>query len=309
MATSGINVESEIDQLYQLSLAEFVAARNALAAKLKAGGDKDNAARVRELGRPNVAAWAANTAYWTGRPEFDALMASTRRLQGAQAEGATGTALREAMKERREAHAAVMERAKSLLVAAGHGASQDTLRRVSGTLEALAAESAPADGVRVALGRLTRDLEPPGFEAVTQSAPGLPPAPRPTPGPSVQAPAEAESASRTGFSPAAERTSETRAEAREHARAELAEAERRLERAKREAREAVGARSVAEKRAQGARDELDEVTRRLSRAKERAGITDADAAAAREEAEGKAAALERAEAARDAARRSLRDLE
>ncbi|HKC13725.1 MAG TPA: hypothetical protein VKI41_17000 [Vicinamibacteria bacterium] len=309
MATSGVDVEAEIDRLYQLSLAEFVAARNALAARLKEGGDKDNAARVRELGRPNVAAWAANVAYWTARPEFDALTVSTRRLQSAQAEGSTGSALREAMKERREAHAAVMERAKSLLVAAGHGASQDTLRRVSGTLEALAAESAPVEGARVQPGRLIRDLEPPGFEAVTQFAHDLPPAPRPTPGPSVQAPAQAEGAPRTSISPAAERTSETRAESLEQARAELAEAEKRLERAKREAREAAGARSVAEKRAEGARDELDEVTRRLNRATERAGITAADAVAAREEAEQKTVALEQAEAARDAARRSLRDLE
>jgi hypothetical protein len=309
MATSGIDVEAEIDRLYQLSLAEFVAARNALAAKLKAGEDKDNAARVRELGRPNVAAWAANLAYWTARPEFDALMESTQRLQSAQAQGAAGTALREAMKERREANAAVMERAKSLLVAAGHGASQDTLRRVSGTLEALAAESARADGVRVPPGRLIRDLEPPGFEAVRQLAHDLPRAPRLTPGPPVPAPAEAESVSGTGPLPAAEGPSETRAEALKHARAELAEAERRLERGKREAREATGARSVAEKRAQGARDELAEVTRRLKRANERAEITAADEAAAREEAERKAAALDRAEAARDAARRSVRDLE
>ena len=309
MATSGVDVEAEIDRLYQLSPAEFVAARNALAARLKGGGDKDNAARVRELGRPSVAAWAANVAFWTARPEFDALTVSTRRLQSAQAEGTTGSALREAMKERREAHAAVMERAKSLLAAAGHGASQDTLRRVSGTLEALAAESAPADGARVHPGRLIRDLEPPGFEAVTPFAQDLPHAPRPTPGPSVQVPAEAESAPRTSLSRAAQRTSETRAEPLEHARAELAEAEKRLERAKREAREAAGARSVAEKRAEGARDELDEVRRRLKRAEERAGIIAADAAAAREEAEQKAVALGQAEAVRDAARRSLRDLE
>lgn len=78
MATSGIDVETEIDRLYQLSLAEFVAARNALAARLKSGGDKDNAARVRALARPNVPAWAANRAYWTARREFDALIGRTR---------------------------------------------------------------------------------------------------------------------------------------------------------------------------------------------------------------------------------------
>jgi hypothetical protein len=309
MATPGIDVEAEIDRLYQLSLAEFVPARNALSVKLKSGGDKENAARVRALGRPNVPAWAANLAHWSARREFDALIVSTRRLQSAQADGAAGTSLREAMKERREAHAAVMVRAESLLAAAGHGASPDILRRVSNTLEALAVEPERADGVRLHPGRLIRDLEPPGFEAVTQLAHDLSHAPRLTPGPTANALAEAERGSRTALSPAAERTNEPRAEALEHARAQLAEAERCFERAKREARDAAGARSVAEKRAEGARDELDEVNRRLQHAGERARLTAADATAAREEAERRAAARDRAEAARDVALRSLRDLE
>jgi hypothetical protein len=309
MAASGIDVETEIDRLYQLSLAEFVPARNALAARLKSGGDKDNAARVRALGRPNVPAWAANLAYWTARREFDALIVSTRRLQSAQTEGAAGTALREAMKERREATAAVMVRAESLLAAAGHGASQDALRRVSNPLEALAVEPARTDGIRLHPGRLIRDLEPPGFEALTQLAQDLSHAPRLNPGPTANPLAEVERASETAPSPAAARTNEPRAEALEQARADLAEAERHFERAQREAREAAGARSVAEKRAEGARDELDEVMRRLQHARERARLTADDATAAREEAERRAAARDRAEAAREAALRSLRALE
>jgi pilus assembly protein FimV len=309
MAASSVDVETEIDRLYQLSLVEFVAARNALAARLKSGGDKENAARVQALARPNVAAWAANLTYWTARREFGALILSTRRLQSTQAEGSAGMALRQATKERREAQAAVMARAESLLAAAGHGASQDTLRRVSNTLEALAVEPALADGVRIHPGRLIRDLEPPGFEAVTQLAHDLSDAPRLTSGPTANTLAEAERASTTGLSPAADRANGPRAAAVEHARAELAAAERSLERAKREAHEAAGARSLAEKRAEGARDELDEVTRRFQRAKERAGLTAADATVAQEEAEGKAAARDRAQAARDAALRALRDLE
>jgi hypothetical protein len=292
MATSDLDVEAETERLYQLPLAEFVAARNALAARLKSGGNKDDAASVRALARPNVSAWAANQAYWTARREFDALVEATRRLQAAQAEGAPGATLREAMKARREAHAAVTARAESLLVAAGHGASPDTLRRVSDTLEALAAESARPDGARSRPGRLVGDLEAPGFEAITQVAVApSPDTPRPEAG------------------HAKERANEARAMALERARAELAEAERSLESARRQAREATGARSIAQERARAARIDLDESTRRFQSARDRAAFAEAAEEAALEEAERKSGACDRAEAARDAALRSLRDME
>jgi hypothetical protein len=309
MATSDIDVGAETDRLYQLSLAEFIAARNALAVRLKSVGDKEDAARVQALARPNVPAWAANQAYWRARREFDGLIASTRRLQSAQAEGAGGTTLRQAMKERREAHAAVMARAESLLVAAGHGASPETRRRLSDTLEALAAESLRPDGVRVRLGRLIRDLAPPGFEVVKQLAHDFSHAPGVIPGPTANTQPDVKRPSGPGLSPAAERANEHRAEALDQARAALAEAERHLESSRREAHEAERARRIVENRAEGARDELDEATRRSERAKERAGRAATEATAAKEEAERKAAALNRAEMVREAALRSLRALE
>jgi hypothetical protein len=291
VATSGIDVEAETDRLYQLPLAQFVAARNALAARLKAGGNKDEAARVRALARPNIPAWATNQAYWTARREFDALVVATRHLQSAQAAGASGASLRDAMKGRREAHAAVMARAESLLVSAGHGASPDTLRRVSDTLESLAAASARSASAGPRPGRLIADLEPPGFEAITHVAPS--PADPP----------------RLDAGTAGEGAHEARAVAVERARVQLAEAERSLESARRQAQEAAGARSVAQERAQAARDDLEEITRRFQAARDRAAFADAADAATRDEAERKAGACDRAEAARDAALRSLRDME
>lgn len=283
MASSDIDVEGETDRLYQLPLAEFIAARNTLAARLKSGGDKDGAAHVRALIRPTISAWAANQAYWMARDPFDAFVSSTWRLQRAQAKGVTGTELRDAMRERREAQGALVERARSLLVAAGHGASQDALRRVSDTLEALAFEARRPDGDRVHPGRLTGDLEPPGFEAITALGPGLAP-------------------------PAAEPASE-RGSALERAREALAQAEGSLERATREEREAVSARSLAEGRAQAARVEVAEITRRLEEARNRASLAADAAAAAGNEADRLAAARGAAEAVRDAAFRSVRDLE
>jgi len=309
VAASGIDLEAETDRLYQLSLAEFVAARNGLVATLKSKGDKDNATRVRALARPNAPAWAANQAYWTARREFDALVASTRSVWSAQAEGASGAALREAMKKRREAHAAVMERAESLLVAAGHGASPDTLRRVSNTLDALAAESARPGGVLIHPGRLIRDLEPPGFTAVTESTHDASRSARLEPGPSDKTLTEAKRPSGTGLPPPAQRGKEPRTQALKRARAALAKGERHLERARREAQAAADALSVAEKRARGARDALDEITRRLQKATEGVGRATAAATAAREHAEQTAAVRKSAEAARDVALRSVLDLE
>jgi len=275
-----MDVETEIDRLYQLPAADFVAARNALAAGLKSAGDKDAVARVRALARPNVAAWAANQTYWTARSEFDVLIDATRRLRSAHAEGA-GTALREAMQQRRQSLAAVLSRAQSLLVAAGLDSGQDTLRRVSNTLEALAVQSS---GESVHPGRLTRDLEPPGFDAIAATlasdAPAVP--------------------SRPSVSPS-EPVTEPRAGDLERSRAALADAELRLERASQEARDAAKAQSVAEKREQDARDEVEALARRHEEAKQRVGRAAADAAAARAETESKAAARDKAVAARDEA--------
>ena len=55
-------IESEIDRLYQLAPDEFTAARNALAKS--AGPD---AAAVKRLTKPPIAAWAVNQVYWQHR--------------------------------------------------------------------------------------------------------------------------------------------------------------------------------------------------------------------------------------------------
>jgi hypothetical protein len=53
-------LDARIDQLYQLPLEEFTSARNALAKD--AGAD---AARVRALTKPPIAAWAVNQLHWS----------------------------------------------------------------------------------------------------------------------------------------------------------------------------------------------------------------------------------------------------
>src|SRR6185369_3467792 len=54
--------------------------------------------------------------------------------------------------------------ASELLTAAGHNPSLDTLRRIASTLEAMSAYPVLPD--EQAFGRLTKDLDPPGFESL-----------------------------------------------------------------------------------------------------------------------------------------------
>jgi hypothetical protein len=305
-ASSTLDLEAEIDGLYQGPLDRFVEARNALATRAKALGDKQGATRVKSLARPSVSAWVVNQAYWTQRNEFDALVACAGRVREAQLEGGEGAAaLREAMKARREALDRMVATAASLLASAGHGANPATLLRVSKTLEALAAAGGEPAGGQA--GRLADDLEPPGFEALAGLAlAGPTPPPKgmisTTGGPAARAPGAGPPAP-----PAvAESKHDLGAEEAERLAAALALAEQRLERARRESREAAGALSVAGKRAEAARAELQEASRRLERAQERAHATAEDETAARIEAEGRASALEAAEADRDAALLALR---
>ena len=53
-------IETEIDRLYGLPLAEFTKERDALARRLRADNRRDDAATVAELRKPVLAAWVVN---------------------------------------------------------------------------------------------------------------------------------------------------------------------------------------------------------------------------------------------------------
>ena len=145
-----------------------------------------------------------------------------------------------------QAQALVSARAASLLTAAGHGASADTLRRVSDILEAVAATPAGSVGARVQPGRLTSDLEPPGFDAIGPFVPAASPSPSLERRPAVEASrrrtvlqAAAGGAGATSCGPSQPSTGRTTEPSPWSVRVPpSAETERALERARREAREA-----------------------------------------------------------------------
>lgn len=154
------------DELFQLPLSEFTAARNALAADLRARGHTDEAARVKSLTRPPVSAWTVNQLYWKDRKAFDELLAAGERLNKAQASQLRGRGgdLHEPLEARRAALATLSKQAATLLEQSGHSASPDLMRRITTTLEALATYGGQAGAPPA--GRLTGDVNAPGFEAV-----------------------------------------------------------------------------------------------------------------------------------------------
>jgi hypothetical protein len=156
-------LNDEVDELYQLPLAEFTGARNELAAQLKQSGRANDASLVKALQKPPVSAWAVNQLYWNHRDEFDTLIAAGKRVHKASLAGKPAE-LRGSLDARREALSHLADLATALLSEAGHNPSLDTIRRVTTTLEALSAQAPSVDGPT--LGRLSQDVDPPGFESL-----------------------------------------------------------------------------------------------------------------------------------------------
>jgi hypothetical protein len=169
MAKRGSDVNAEIDALFQLSLAEFTAARNALAKRLKEEGRTLDAERVKALVKPPATAWAVNQLYWQDPKEIKRLLTLGERVRKAQT-GQVNADLRALLDEKKQMTTALLTRASAILGEAGHAASPDAMRRVSATLESLAAWG-DTDGLPQA-GRLTADLDPPGFDVLTASMGG-----------------------------------------------------------------------------------------------------------------------------------------
>src|SRR5512144_2501328 len=82
-ATRGSSFDSELDALFQRPLAEFIAARNALAGRLRKEGRAVEAERVKALAKPSTPAWTVNQLFWENPKAFDRLVAVTERVRKA----------------------------------------------------------------------------------------------------------------------------------------------------------------------------------------------------------------------------------
>ena len=253
-------LETDIDRLYQLPLDEFTAARNALA---RTAGDE--AADVRQLAKPSIAAWAVNQVYWKRRDLYDALTDASTALRKTHKTILAGRRadLREPSRAHEDALDAALKGALALLQEAGHPATEATRQGVLTTLRALPTNEPP--------GRLTETLQPGGFEmlqglSIAGSKGTIRPKVEPTP---------IDSARRDGAKAGRQKTEVTRPDPK--LEAERTEATRAL-------REAEQAARREEFEAMRASREAEKTTKQLERAREalktaQQGLKEAEAAA------------------------------
>ena len=242
------DVEEELDRLYSLPLEEFTKARNDLARRLTKAGRADAAVEVKTLPKPSVPVWTANQLARREPGELRALLRSAEELRKAQERALSGKGvsdLQERLAEQRQAVRALARLGRHILADEGRSASDAIVDRIAKTLDAAALD----DGARFQLraGRLTEELEPPGFEALAGLAPARPRSRR----------ARAAKPKDAGAAAARRAVEEAKREVRARAR-EADEAERKAEHAEAEAAEARGAAKAARKRSNDAERALSE---------------------------------------------------
>jgi hypothetical protein len=239
--------DEELRALYALPLEEFTAGRNELARRLKQERDA-RADEVSQLRKPTVPVWAVNQLARRDQLGMRRLLAAGAALRKAQEqalEGSGTAGLAKAQAEEREALRQLTERARSLLAEAGRPATDATLERISTTLAAGAVDESMREALKA--GRLDRELEPLGFDALT----GMQVAPRQ---PRTK---ETTVADRREQQEEERRRRELRARARDFER-EAREAERVADRAEGDARKKREAADAARAAADRAAAELDD---------------------------------------------------
>jgi len=290
---SAASAPSDIEDLFKLPLGEFTAARNTLAAQLKKAGRAAEANEVKALAKPSASAWVVNQLYWRHRESFNRLLARGERLRRAHAKDLTGDAARDAVNARREAMAELTKLAELIVLRDGnHSATRDLMRRVTTTLEALSSYASSSEAPIA--GRLTDDLQPPGFEAVA----GLLPegGKRKASGQIAMALPHAEPVTRRPSG--APRDEQERKKLVAAAKAAVRDTERALSAARKQAERAV-------KRAKEAEAQRAQIEKQLARVKDDAAAAQAHAREAATSANESTKAAESAERALELARQRL----
>lgn len=145
--------DEQVDQLYQLPLEEFTAARNALA---RESGSSD----IKKIEKPNLAAWTVNQLYWRDRRAYDEVIKAAERMRAAYKQMLAGKTadVRGAEEIHLEALREAKQVARKILEEGGHPNPDAVMMPVAETLDALPGEEPP--------GRLTKPLRRMGFNVL-----------------------------------------------------------------------------------------------------------------------------------------------
>jgi hypothetical protein len=217
----------ELDRLYELPPGEFTAGRDEAAKRLRGEGKRELADEVKRLRKPTLPVWLANRLARERELDVKRLLKAGEALAKSQAGAAAGGSAGDFAEARHEEQHALDRLAEAARELAGReGAGAPAVERAVQTLRAA---SLTADGRELLeRGRLTEELEPPGFDALA----GLPPA-RPAKRSKTQR-KDGRGERRRAIAAARERIKELRALERERAK-EARQAGREAERAEVEA--------------------------------------------------------------------------
>jgi hypothetical protein len=174
--------------------------------------------------------------------------------QRALAGKSPGSDLQERVAEQRRAARALARLGRDILADEGRSVSDAIVERIAKTLDAAALDEGSRFQLRA--GRLTEELDPPGFEALAGMSPARPPPKR----------AGAVKPKRSGIADTRRRVQAAQRELRARER-EIVQAERRAERAESAAGEAREAARAARERAREAERTLGEAEAALRKAR------------------------------------------
>lgn len=156
-------MERELDRLYQVPLGEFTAARDELAKRLRDEGEREQADEVKKLRKPTAAVWLVNRLSSERELDVQRLAKAGEALGKAQAGGLSSEDFAAARDEEQRSLERLHQAAGELAEREGVGAP--SVERATQTLRAA---SLTDEGRKLLKqGRVTEELEPPGFEALT----------------------------------------------------------------------------------------------------------------------------------------------
>jgi hypothetical protein len=154
-------LDARINALYQGPLSSFTAERLALARTLTGA----EARQVKTLPKPTVVPWSVNQVFWHARPLYDGVMRSGEQRRAAEIAALKGRPADAQAASSRHRQAVRRAVAAATKLASAHGVhpSDEALRRM---FEVVSLSGTP----REPHGRLTKQLQPAGFEALADVA-------------------------------------------------------------------------------------------------------------------------------------------
>lgn len=157
-----MDLDAVADELYGLAPEDFISARADREKEAKATDNKQLAAEIHRLTKPNAVGWLVNQLVRSRNNDIQTLLELGSRMREATA--SLSGDLRELSRQQRQVIRGLVQQAEQLAKAAGRPVSADTARSLDETFSAALADPGAADAL--AAGRLTAGLSSTGFASL-----------------------------------------------------------------------------------------------------------------------------------------------